>query len=448
MTSLHNDKPRTRKLEFAYDWMGRRMEKKVSDEISSAMTVVDKRRFAYDGWNMIAEFTVDGGGNLTPDRQYTWGTDLSGSEQGAGGVGGLLSVSNGGTPLIACYDGNGNIVAWMNASGAAVARQDYDPFGNRIIREGVEIPVGFSTKYEDRETGMLYYGHRYYDPETGRWPSRDPIEERGGVNLYGFVGNRSLNTIDILGLWNRDKSMPWSGGSRGPYKGKVCSDSTDDTWANLAKAITGNGIDGQLFGGREIKLGDIVDISILLSELEKNNRREVKKATKSFNANFGDPNDDLSDIEDWFGDKKKCTGDCQNAVMLVLAKGLKESIGHTKYSGGGYYPSSSGLLLTAISAGIADAKIGDYGAFANDDLYLSVHPGGGWQAENVINVGPNLFWGHPGGSHTSEQWIKKLISAFNDGSPYQITEIPGWRGRVAFFDNAKIGMKNFDLDYP
>jgi hypothetical protein len=46
----------------------------------------------------------------------------------------------------------------------------------------------------------MYYGYRLYDPETGRWPSRDPIEEEGGVNLYGFVGNSVVHLIDVLGL--------------------------------------------------------------------------------------------------------------------------------------------------------------------------------------------------------------------------------------------------------
>jgi RHS repeat-associated protein len=45
-----------------------------------------------------------------------------------------------------------------------------------------------------------YYGYRYYDPQTGRWPTRDPIEERGGKNLYGFVGNDASDRIDNLGL--------------------------------------------------------------------------------------------------------------------------------------------------------------------------------------------------------------------------------------------------------
>jgi len=52
----------------------------------------------------------------------------------------------------------------------------------------------------DFSAGVAYYGYRYYDPVTGRWPSRDPIQERGGMNLYGFVGNDGVNKWDILGL--------------------------------------------------------------------------------------------------------------------------------------------------------------------------------------------------------------------------------------------------------
>ncbi len=49
-------------------------------------------------------------------------------------------------------------------------------------------------------SGVRFYGYRFYDPETGRWPSRDPIGERGGINLYGFVGNDGVNRWDYLGL--------------------------------------------------------------------------------------------------------------------------------------------------------------------------------------------------------------------------------------------------------
>jgi integrase/recombinase XerD len=47
---------------------------------------------------------------------------------------------------------------------------------------------------------VAYYGYRYYDPVNGRWPSRDPIEDRGGINLYGFVRNRGVSLIDAFGL--------------------------------------------------------------------------------------------------------------------------------------------------------------------------------------------------------------------------------------------------------
>jgi RHS repeat-associated protein len=53
---------------------------------------------------------------------------------------------------------------------------------------------------EKTASDVLYYGFRYYNPSTGRWLSRDPIEEEGGLNLYGMVGNDPVNWIDYLGL--------------------------------------------------------------------------------------------------------------------------------------------------------------------------------------------------------------------------------------------------------
>jgi RHS repeat-associated protein len=70
-----------------------------------------------------------------------------------------------------------------------------------------------SPKTKAFEGVVMYYGYRFYDPETGRWPSRDPIEENGGVNLYGFVGNDGLNDWDYLGYWEEGPGgSRWSGG--------------------------------------------------------------------------------------------------------------------------------------------------------------------------------------------------------------------------------------------
>ena len=86
---------------------------------------------------------------------------------------------------------------------ASEAVTNYTPFGMDWQASGAywgELKFRFSTKYYDEETGWYYYGYRYYGPQTGRWPSRDPINERGGINLYGFVGNDGVNRLDYLGL--------------------------------------------------------------------------------------------------------------------------------------------------------------------------------------------------------------------------------------------------------
>lgn len=162
-------------------------------------------------------------------RSYAWGLDLSGSEQGAGGVGGLLLVKTGATLVAPSYDGNGNVTAYLNAqTGALLAVYDYDAFGRVLVKDDSGLPGGdgslpfqFSTKYTDRETGLSYYGYRYYSAELGRWLNRDPLGDHAflkerlkrvpnsirerlikeGVSmLYLFVGNDSVNYRDWLGL--------------------------------------------------------------------------------------------------------------------------------------------------------------------------------------------------------------------------------------------------------
>ena len=102
------------------------------------------------------------------------------------------------------YDNNGNVTELYDGdSGEIVGQYEYDPYGNTIKMEGQaarENKIRFSTKEYDSSTGLYYYGYRYYDPLTGRWPSRDPIEEFGGLNLYGFVNNDGVNYWDLLGL--------------------------------------------------------------------------------------------------------------------------------------------------------------------------------------------------------------------------------------------------------
>jgi RHS repeat-associated protein len=78
----------------------------------------------------------------------------------------------------------------------------YGPFGEVIRATGPMAkanPFRFSTKFQDNETDLLYYGYRYYSASTGRWLSRDPIEEAGGENIYAFPLGDPVNQVDYLG---------------------------------------------------------------------------------------------------------------------------------------------------------------------------------------------------------------------------------------------------------
>lgn len=194
------------RVEYAYDYLGRRIQRRASQKFGNRWEIVNETRYLYDGWNVIAELD---GNSTTPTliQSYLWGLDLSGTAQGAGGVGGLLAVqrhvgAKAGVHLVS-YDGNGNVVALADAAdGTLSASYEYDAFGNLLEKSGVFAaanPYRFSTKPQDEVTGLYYYGYRYYDPGNGRWLNRDPIEENGGVNLYGFVQNNPNQNVDVLG---------------------------------------------------------------------------------------------------------------------------------------------------------------------------------------------------------------------------------------------------------
>jgi len=153
--------------------------------------------------SVTAQSTTSAGNNALV-RSYTWGLDASGSMQGAGGVGGLLMVNAGsGGVHFPAYDLNGNVMGLVNATNGNIsAKYEYGPFGEVFCSVGDMAkvnPFGFSTKYTDNETDLLCYGYRYYSPALGRWLSRDPIEERGGLNLYGFVYNNPVHYVDDSG---------------------------------------------------------------------------------------------------------------------------------------------------------------------------------------------------------------------------------------------------------
>ncbi|MBK8915078.1 MAG: hypothetical protein IPM64_10850 [Phycisphaerales bacterium] len=256
------------KVEFKYDYMGRRVEKAVFEwEAGSpgSWELLSRTRFVYDGWSLIQELNVPTSGDPTVLRQYTWGLDLSGQSgnptagsgdsspsglygaggdstvsglHGASGIGGLQSVydTNGTTTgenatsddksYVFLYDANGDVgqlVEWASAAGSSsgmawsagrlAAKYEYDPYvniigpdadndGNIAEKAGPYAsmnPFRSSTKFFDAETGLYYYGYRYYSPRLGRWINRDPIGEVGGIGLYRAIANSPARLIGPLG---------------------------------------------------------------------------------------------------------------------------------------------------------------------------------------------------------------------------------------------------------
>ena len=79
---------------------------------------------------------------------------------------------------------------------------DYDDWGNvsNDTNPGFQ-PFGFAGGIYDRDTGLVRFGARDYDPETGRWTAKDPIKFKGGdSNLYGYVLDDPTNFFDPSGL--------------------------------------------------------------------------------------------------------------------------------------------------------------------------------------------------------------------------------------------------------
>ena len=171
-----------------YDHQGRRV-RLVTSEASYT--------FIYGGWNVVLEL-VDHDG--VSDRiEYYWGKDISGSLQGAGGVGGLLYLKRNGTIFVPIYDAFGNVMEYRAADGSLAASYVYDTFGLILAKSGPladSFRFRHATKCFDAATGIYYYIKRFYSPVIRRWLNRDPIDERGGLNLYAFCRNNSLSFVD------------------------------------------------------------------------------------------------------------------------------------------------------------------------------------------------------------------------------------------------------------
>ena len=200
---------------YEYDALGRRV---------STTSLSGTTRHVYDdSWQVVADLDA----NCNVVVSYDWGD----------GIDNLLAVNVGGVSYYPLTDVQGTIWGYVDSQNNVVARWRYDAWGN-VVDEEVSVPALANIRYrfQGREwsvaTGLVNFRMRWYDAETGRWLSKDPIGLSGGLNLYVFCRNAPISLVDAFGLdwWDATKRF-----GSDAINGYVRGDFIEDP--NLANSI-------------------------------------------------------------------------------------------------------------------------------------------------------------------------------------------------------------------
>jgi RHS repeat-associated protein len=235
---------------FTYDGKMRRRIRQEFTWQGGAWVQTNAVYYVYDGNLVIQERDL----NNLPTTTYTRGNDLSGSLQGAGGIGGLLArtsqqYADGPLAGNAFYhaDANGNVTMLVNSSQAVVAKYLYDAFGNVLSASGLLANANryqFSSKEKDLNSGLVYYLYRFYDPNFQRWINRDPLGELGFIllrtlNSYGLQASTKVVALTqspdpYVYLFNAPLDHI------DPHGLSACTDACQKNYANEINAIENN----------------------------------------------------------------------------------------------------------------------------------------------------------------------------------------------------------------
>lgn len=168
-------------IEYRHNALGNRVAKLKDGQVTERYLWQDKT-------TLLA--TYDGNGNLKQRFNYALGHAPT-------------SYTENGTTYYLLTDQLGSPRVITDSAGQVVKAIEYDAYGNVTAdsNPSITLPFGFAGGLKDDDTGLIRFGYRDYDPQTGRWTARDPIGFAGGdTNLYGYVVQNPINRTDIIGL--------------------------------------------------------------------------------------------------------------------------------------------------------------------------------------------------------------------------------------------------------
>jgi len=183
-----------------YEWDGANRLVAINYTESSNRT-----EFSYDGLSRCSQIVEKNAGNITSTKKLIWcGAQLCEERDASNSVTKRFFAAGeqvAGSNYFFNRDHLASIRELTDTTGAVRARYDYDPYGGRTkVSEDADSDFGFTGFYYHAVSGLNLAVYRAYNAELGRWMSRDPIAEAGGINLYRYVDDDSVNALDPLGL--------------------------------------------------------------------------------------------------------------------------------------------------------------------------------------------------------------------------------------------------------